>query len=65
MIRCCRHCQRRRAGCHGDCPDYRAERENHLRQAEAARREKQGRAGADGVLAARARKMEKRRRGKA
>jgi hypothetical protein len=65
MIRCCRHCQRRRAGCHGDCLGYRAERENHLRQAEVAWREKQGRAGADGVLAARARKMEKRRRGKA
>ena len=45
------------------CPDYRAEREAHLRQAEAAWREKQGRAGADGVLIQRARKMEKRRRG--
>ncbi len=56
MIRCCRHCLRRAPGCHGDCPEYRAERENHLRQAEAARREKQGRARADGVLAARARK---------
>lgn len=65
MITCCHHCQRRRAGYHGDCPDYRAEREAHLRQAEVAWREKQGRAGADGVLAARARKMEKRRRGKA
>lgn len=63
MINCCHHCQRRRAGCHGDCLGYRAERENHLRQAEAARREKQGRARADGVLIQRARKMEKRRRG--
>ena len=65
MIRCCRHCLRRAPGGHGDCPEYRAERENHLRQAEAAWREKQGRAGADGVLIQRARKMEKRRRGKA
>ena len=65
MIRCCRHCLRRAPGCHGDGPEYRAEREAHLRQAEVAWREKQGRAGADGVLAARARKMEKRRRGKA
>ena len=63
MIRCCYHFPRRAAGCHGDCPDYRAERETHLRQAEAARREQEGRAGADGVLAQRARKMEKRRRG--
>ena len=64
MIRCCRHCQRRRAGCHGDCLGYRAERENHLRQAEAAWQEKQGRAGADGVLIQRARKREKRRKQK-
>lgn len=63
MIRCCYRCPRRRAGCHGDCPEYRAERAAHLRQAEAAFREKEGRAGADGVLAQRARKMEKRRRG--
>lgn len=63
MIRCCYRCPRRRAGRHGDCPDYRAERENHLRQAEALRREKQGRAGADGVLIQRARKIAKRRRG--
>ena len=65
MIRCWYHCLRRAPGCHGDCPDYRAERAAHLRQAEAAWREKQGRAGADGVLIQRARKMEKRRRGKA
>ena len=63
MITCCRHCPRRRAGCHGDCPDYRAERARHLEQQAAARLEKQRQAQAEGVLAEGARKMKRRNRG--
>lgn len=62
MITCCYHCQRRRAGCHGDCPEYRAERARHLEQQAAAWLEKQRQTQAEGVLAEGARKMKRRNR---
>lgn len=37
MIRCCQGCPHRHAGCHSACPQYRAEREKHLAQAERQR----------------------------
>ncbi len=63
MITCCHHCLRRRAGCHGDCPEYRAERAQHLAQQAAARLKQQEQAQADGVLIDQARKTKRRKRG--
>lgn len=63
MITCCYHCPRRRAGCHGDCPEYRAERARHLEQQAASQMEKQRQDQAEGVLAEGARRMKRRNRG--
>lgn len=41
---CCHDCQKRRVGCHGDCPDYLAEKGRHdavRAKREAARSEAQ------------------------